>query len=217
VNVDPQTFDVDYKVIGNQAWKSEGAPGKFRPVGICGSGIIDAIAALYRAGIIRSNGAFLQEASTPRLRMDEKGHKEFVLARADETPTGKDVVITQRDVRQIQLAKAAIHAGCQIMMKRLGIGLPDRLVVAGAFGMHIERDNALAIGLFPRCKPEAVSFVGNAAGHGAYLALINRDKREEADRIARWTEHIELATEESFQKEFIKALAFPERKGSPAQ
>jgi uncharacterized 2Fe-2S/4Fe-4S cluster protein (DUF4445 family) len=211
VKVDPQTFDVDYKVIGNQAWKSEGAPGKFKPVGICGSGIIDAIAALYCTGIIRPNGAFLQEASTPRLRKDEKGQKEFVLARADETPTGKDIVITQRDVRQIQLAKAAIHAGCQIMMKRLGISLPDRLVVAGAFGMHIDRDNALAIGLFPRCKPEAVSFVGNAAGHGAYLALINRDKREEADRIARWTEHIELATEDSFQKEFIKALSFPDK------
>jgi uncharacterized 2Fe-2S/4Fe-4S cluster protein (DUF4445 family) len=213
VKVDPQTFDVDYKVIGNQAWKGEETPGKFRPVGICGSGILDAIAALYLSGVIRPNGAFMQGYITPRLRKDEKGYKEFVLARGEETPTGRDIVITQRDVRQIQLAKAAIRAGCQIMMKLLDVRLPDRLIVAGAFGMHIDRDNALAIGLFPQCKPETVSFVGNAAGHGAYLALINRGKREEADRIARWTEHIELATEESFQKEFLQALAFPERKG----
>jgi uncharacterized 2Fe-2S/4Fe-4S cluster protein (DUF4445 family) len=74
----------------------------------------------------------------------------------------------------------------------------------------VDRDNALVIGLFPECDPAAISFVGNAAGHGAYLALINKDKREEAGRIARWTEHIELATEKAFQKEFIEALDFPE-------
>ena len=133
-----------------------------------------------------------------------------MLAWAKETPIDQDIVVTQRDVRQIQLAKGAIHAGCQIMMKRLGISRPDRIIIAGAFGMHVDRDNALAIGLFPECNPERITFVGNAAGHGAYLALINKEKREEADRIARWTEHIELATEKAFQEEFIKALAFPD-------
>ena len=165
---------------------------------------------MYQSGLIRKNGAFSQDADTPRLRKGKDGAREFVLAWAEETPIDKDIVVTQRDVRQIQLAKAAIRAGCQIMMERLGISRPDRLIVAGAFGMHIDRDNALAIGLFPECDPDAISFVGNAAGHGAYLALINKDKREEAERIARWTEHIELATEKAFQKEFIKALAFPD-------
>ncbi len=215
VTIDPHTFEVDYKVIGNEGWKSGARTKRFKPVAICGSGIIDAIAALYRTGIIRPNGAFVQDDLTPRLRKDERGQKEFVLAGVEETPTGKEIVITQRDVRQIQLAKAAIRAGCHIMMERLGISRPDRLIVAGAFGMHIDRDSAVAIGLFPECDPETISFVGNAAGHGAFLALINRDKRDEADRIARWTEHIELATEESFQKMFIEALAFPDKQGKP--
>jgi uncharacterized 2Fe-2S/4Fe-4S cluster protein (DUF4445 family) len=83
------------------------------------------------------------------------------------------------------------------------------MVIAGAFGMHIDKRNALTIGLFPWCNPKNIIVVGNAAGHGAYLALVNRDKREEADRIARSVEHIELALEEEFQKEFLKALAFP--------
>jgi uncharacterized 2Fe-2S/4Fe-4S cluster protein (DUF4445 family) len=210
VRISPESFEVDFKVIGNDRWKRDQGPGKFRPVGICGSGIIDAIAALYQSGLIRKSGAFSHRADIPRLRKGKDGAREFVLAWAQETPIDQDIVVTQRDVRQIQLAKAAIRAGCQIMMERLGIIRPDRLIVAGAFGMHIDRDNALAIGLFPECNPDAIAFVGNAAGHGAYLALINKDKREEAERIARWTEHIELATEKAFQKEFIEALAFPD-------
>jgi uncharacterized 2Fe-2S/4Fe-4S cluster protein (DUF4445 family) len=209
VTIDPKSLEPDYKVIGNKGWKSEGAPAKFKPVGMCGSGILDAIAALYRAAIIGKNGAFSKSLDTPRLRRGTRGQQEFVLAWADETPINQDIVITQRDVRQIQLAKAAIHAGCRIMMNRLNISTPDRLIIAGAFGMHIDKDKALAIGLLPACDPGNISFVGNAAGHGAYLALLNRGKREEADRIARWTEHIELATEPSFQKEFIKGLDFP--------
>jgi uncharacterized 2Fe-2S/4Fe-4S cluster protein (DUF4445 family) len=85
----------------------------------------------------------------------------------------------------------------------------NRIVIAGAFGLHIDKENALVIGLFPYCPPENIIVVGNAAGHGAYLALVNRDKREEADRIARTVEHIELAVEDNFQKEFMKALAIP--------
>jgi uncharacterized 2Fe-2S/4Fe-4S cluster protein (DUF4445 family) len=210
VRISPESFDVDYKVIGNDTWKSDQRPGKFKPVGICGSGIIDAIAALYQGLLLRKSGTFSQRVDIPRLRKGKDGAREFVLAWANETPIDRDIVVTQRDVRQIQLAKAAIRAGCQIMMERLGISRPDRLIVAGAFGMHVDRDNALAIGLFPECDPDAISFVGNSAGHGAYLALINKDKREEADRIARWTEHIELATEKTFQREFIKALDFPD-------
>jgi uncharacterized 2Fe-2S/4Fe-4S cluster protein (DUF4445 family) len=210
VRINPESFEVDYKVIGNDTWKGDQRPGKFKPVGICGSGIIDAIAALYQSKLIQKSGTFSHRADIPRLRKGKDGAREFVLAWARETPIDQDIVVTQRDVRQIQLAKGAIRAGCQIMMERLGISRPDRLIVAGAFGLHVDRDNALAIGLFPECDPDAISFVGNAAGHGAYLALINKDKREEADRIARWTEHIELATEKAFQKEFIKALDFPD-------
>ena len=96
-----------------------------------------------------------------------------------------------------------------MLMHHLNVDVLPRMVIAGAFGMHIDKMNSLTIGLFPWCDPEKVVMVGNAAGHGAYLALVNRDKRSEADRIARAVTHIELALEEGFQKEFIKALSIP--------
>ena len=110
---------------------------------------------------------------------------EFVLVGHDETATGKDIVITQKDIRQIQLAKAALHAGCRVLMGCLGVEDIGSITIAGAFGMHIDKVSALNIGLFPWCDPKDISMVGNAAGHGAYLALIDRDKRKEADRMAR--------------------------------
>jgi uncharacterized 2Fe-2S/4Fe-4S cluster protein (DUF4445 family) len=94
-------------------------------------------------------------------------------------------------------------------MRRLNIDSVPRMAIAGAFGMHIDKENALAIGLFPRIEPEKMDMVGNAAGHGAYLALMNRAKRAEANRIAREVTHIELALEEDFQKEFLRALSIP--------
>jgi uncharacterized 2Fe-2S/4Fe-4S cluster protein (DUF4445 family) len=143
------------------------------------------------------------------LRKGRHGVTEFVVARGDETLTRNDIVFTQKDVRQVQLAKAALHGGCRVLMSRLNIDAIHRIVIAGAFGMHIDKESALTIGLFPHCEPDKIVMVGNAAGHGAYLALIDRDKREEADRIARRATHIELAMEEGFQKEFMKALAIP--------
>jgi uncharacterized 2Fe-2S/4Fe-4S cluster protein (DUF4445 family) len=98
-------------------------------------------------------------------------------------------------------------------MNRLGVEILPRMVIAGAFGMHIDKENALTIGLFPWCEPERIFMVGNAAGHGAYLALVDKSKREEAARIAREVEHIELAMEEGFQKEFVKSLSIPYKKG----
>jgi uncharacterized 2Fe-2S/4Fe-4S cluster protein (DUF4445 family) len=136
---------------------------------------------------------------------------EFVLVWKDETLTGRDIVLTQRDVRQIQLAKAALCAGCRVLMGHLGIASITRMVIAGAFGMHINKESALAIGLFPPCDPSRIFVVGNAAGHGAYLALLDRKKRAEADTIAPGVIHIELAREKGFQKEFMNGLSLPKR------
>ncbi len=97
-------------------------------------------------------------------------------------------------------------------MARLNIESIPRMVIAGAFGMHIDKANALALGLFPWCDPEQIALVGNAAGHGAYLALVDKNKREEAQRVARDVEHVELALEEGFQREFVKALSIPYKK-----
>jgi uncharacterized 2Fe-2S/4Fe-4S cluster protein (DUF4445 family) len=209
IRIDPATRDVDYAVIGKKGWASQHAPEKLKPIGLCGSAILDAVAQLFKAGIINQDGAFKNNQDTPALRTGETGIKEFLFVPGPETGIGRDIVLTQKDIRQIQLAKAAVQAGCKILMNHFNIDSINRIVIAGAFGLHIDKENALAIGLFPYCPPEKIITAGNAAGHGAYLALVNKDKREEADRIARTVEHVELAVEEDFQKEFMRALSFP--------
>lgn len=134
---------------------------------------------------------------------------EFLFVSAPETGIGRDIVLTQKDVRQIQLAKAAVQAGCRVLMRHFGLDSIDGIIIAGAFGLHIDKRHALDIGLLPGCDPEKVQVVGNAAGHGAYLALIDTDKRVEADAVARKVEHIELALEDDFQQEFLRCLSIP--------
>jgi uncharacterized 2Fe-2S/4Fe-4S cluster protein (DUF4445 family) len=209
IRIDPATRKVDYAVIGKKGWANQHTPGKLKPVGICGSAILDAVAQLFKAGVIEKNGAFTKKPNIPGLRRGETGVKEFIFVPATETGIGRDIVLTQKDIRQIQLAKAAVQAGCKILMNYFKLDSINRIVIAGAFGLHIDKESALTIGLFPYCPPKNIILVGNAAGHGAYLALVNRDKREEADRIARTVEHVELAVEEEFQKEFMKALSLP--------
>jgi len=209
INIDPETLEVDYKVIGRKGWARELPPGDLKPSGICGSGIIDMVAQLFKTRLINANGAFSRKINTPRLRKGKAGVTEYVVAWRHETSTRDDIVFTQKDVRQVQLAKAALHAGCKVLMRHLNIDTLYGLTIAGAFGMHIDKESTLTLGLLPQCEPDNIVMVGNAAGHGAYLALIDRSKRDEADRIARMVTHVELAMEEDFQSEFMKALAIP--------
>jgi len=211
VRIDPADLHIDYRVVGKVGWASEHQPGLLRPAGICGSGIIDTLAQLLKTGVIKKNGAFSEDRGTSRLRRGPSEVMEFVLVRSQETATGRDIVLTQKDIRQIQLAKAALHAGCKVLLNRLGLDSVTRMQVAGAFGLNIDKENALALGLFPWCDPKNITLVGNAAGHGAYLALLNKGKRKEADQIADRVTHIELAMDDAFQREFLNALAFPER------
>jgi uncharacterized 2Fe-2S/4Fe-4S cluster protein (DUF4445 family) len=196
-------------VVGREGWAGEHQPGALQPAGICGSGIIDALAQLFKAGAVKGTGAFSEGLNTPRLRKGPLGVMEFVLVRKQETATGEDIVLTQKDIRQIQLAKAALYGGCKVLLNHLGLEAVNRLQIAGAFGLNLDKENALRIGLFPWCDPEKITFVGNAAGHGAYLALMDKGKRGEAERIANQVTHIELAMEDTFQREFLKAMAFP--------
>ncbi|MGZ3591965.1 MAG: ASKHA domain-containing protein, partial [Thermodesulfobacteriota bacterium] len=116
------------------------------------------------------------------------------------------------DVRNVQLAKGALYAGAKLMMKRLGIDRLDKVVLAGAFGSYIDKEKAMVLGMFPDCDLTNVYAVGNAAGDGARIALLNRKKREEAEEIAQGVEYMELTIEADFQKEFIEALEFPHMK-----
>jgi uncharacterized 2Fe-2S/4Fe-4S cluster protein (DUF4445 family) len=140
------------------------------------------------------------------------GSPEFVIAWKDETSIGKNITITQQDVRNVQLAKAALYAGAKLMMSRLGIEKLDGVFLAGAFGSYIDARKAMILGMFPDCDLSHVRSVGNAAGDGAIIALLNRKKRIEADHLARWVEYVELTTEPDFQKEFIDAMSIPHLK-----
>jgi uncharacterized 2Fe-2S/4Fe-4S cluster protein (DUF4445 family) len=186
---------VEYQTIG-------GAP----PVGVCGSGILDSLAELYRAGIVDVKGRM---GDHPRVRAGtEGGGREFVLVGEEERAGQGAITITQKDVRELQLAKGAVRAGIQILLDGQGISEEeiDRVIIAGAFGTYIDVSSAVAIGMLPRLPLDRFQQVGNAAGMGAKLALVSRSKRAEAQEIARRVSYIELATEPGFTEVFAQAM-----------
>ncbi len=209
VRISSETQEVDYKVIGRDAWKSFSRLEEMEARGICGSGILDLLAELYVSGVIDKTGRFRRKQDSERLRPRPSGEPEFVIAWASETSIKKDITITQKDVRQIQLAKAALCAGCKVLLRRWGAEAPDLIKIAGAFGAHVNPMKALIIGLFPDVAVEKIVSIGNAAGDGARIALLNRKKRLEADSCSRRVEHVELAVEPEFQNEFIHAMHIP--------
>ncbi|OGN99234.1 MAG: ferredoxin [Chloroflexi bacterium RBG_13_51_52] len=207
LKIDRKTKEVQFKVIGNEKWNTEDK--KIGARGICGSGIFDAAAQMFTAGIIDKGGRFNMKVKSPRLRLNGNREPEFVIAWAKETAINHDIVICQKDIRAIQLAKGAMYSGAKIMMKRMGVTKIDRVILAGAFGSYIDKTSAAVIGLFPDCDPKFVYAVGNAAGDGARIALLNVAKRDEADLWARRVEYIELTLEPEFNRVFTKALNFP--------
>jgi len=212
IEIDPATKAVDYKVIGRDAWRKFSEPKEMKAKGICGSGILDLLAELYRAGIVAKSGAFNKKAleGHERFRVNpDTKQPEFVLAWAEESSIDKDIVVTQKDIRQIQLAKGALYAGCKLMVNRMGLKKVDRVKIAGAFGTHVDRTKALVMGLFPDCEIEMIEGVGNAAGDGCRAALLNVKKRVEANWCSRNVEYIELTVEGDFQKEFMEAMQLP--------
>jgi len=209
IEIEPSTKEVRFKVIGKTDWNTDLEAVEAK--GICGSGIIDAVAQMFRAGILQRNGRLNTDLETPRLRITDEG-PEFVIAWADETTIGQDIVVCQDDIRSVQLAKGALYAGAKIMMRRLGVANLDKVILAGAFGSYIDKESAAAIGLFPDCALENVYAVGNAAGDGARIALLNVGKRREADKMARQVEYVELTVEPDFDKVFSQAMWFPHMK-----
>jgi uncharacterized 2Fe-2S/4Fe-4S cluster protein (DUF4445 family) len=206
IEITTDTKEVRFKVIGKESWNTDledvGAKG------ICGSGIIDAASQLFLTGIIDRTGRFNASLQTARWRVTEDG-PEFVIAWANETAINQDIVVSQEDVRNIQLAKGAVYAGAKVMMRCLGVEKLDKVFLAGAFGSYIDKESAVTMGLFPDCALENIYAVGNAAGDGARIALLNVDKRVEADEVANQVEYIELSVAPDFESEFVQAMYFP--------
>lgn len=181
------------------------------PSGICGSGIIEAVAELFLAGVVGGNGRIV-EVTHPRIRrgLGEGGGKaEFVIAWPHETSTGRAITVHSDDIRAIQLAKAALYAGAKLLMKRLNLAAVDKIVLAGGFGSYIDPKHAMILGLIPDCELHKVMAVGNAAGDGARMILLDKKKRVEAEWAARWVTYIETAVEPTFQTEFVNSIDIP--------
>jgi uncharacterized 2Fe-2S/4Fe-4S cluster protein (DUF4445 family) len=174
--------------------------------------MVDIIAELLKCRIINRQGRFERNVTSPRLRISN-GDVEFVLARSEETLTGKAVTITQKDIGEIQLAKAAIFAGCSILMRRQNVEIKDlgRVFVAGAFGSYINPENAKFIGLVPDVPTEKIRFVGNTAITGAKMALVSKEARETAEMLSKKVRYLELATDPDLTEEFFKATSIPHK------
>ena len=211
VKIDPVTKEPQYKVIGKADWHTH-IEGKINAKGICGSAIIDVVAEMFKAGVIDKTGKFVMDSGTNRVRKDVGGKPEYVLAWADETSINQDITVTQSDVRALQLAKGALYTGAKLMMQKMDVTKLDRVELAGAFGSHIDREASLTLGMFPDVPIDKVVVVGNAAGDGARMALLNKGKRTEADQRARWVNFVEIATEPAFEKEFMMAMHIPHMK-----
>ena len=204
VAIDDSSLEARYKLIGEEQWNTG------RPKGICGSAVLDAVAELYRVGIINRGGKFsADETLSKRVRRGKSG-MEYVIAYAEETFVGCDIVVTQKDVRQIQLAKGALYVAASTLLKQFGITSPDKILLAGAFGTYLDRKSALLIGMIPECPLENIFAVGNSAGDGARIALLNVDKRREAREVAARVTRYELPTDPDFQDKFIRSMNFPE-------
>jgi uncharacterized 2Fe-2S/4Fe-4S cluster protein (DUF4445 family) len=208
VRIDPVTLTPRFRVIGEEHWSDELPDEAIQAAGICGSGIIDLVAELFAAGIIEAGGKFVRDTPSPNFRPTQQVG-EYVVATAAQTSTGQEIVITQQDIRAIQFAKSALYTGAKLLMERRGVEQVDRVLLAGGFGAHIDKVRAMMIGLFPDCDLDRVYPVGNSAGDGAVLCLLNRDYRQRAREIARWIDYVETAIEPNFQARFVDALALP--------
>jgi uncharacterized 2Fe-2S/4Fe-4S cluster protein (DUF4445 family) len=199
LQINPKDYLVSYKTIGD-----------VKPAGLCGSGIIDTVANLLKCHIIDRNGSFITTSSSSRLKTI-KGEKSFTLIPKEEAT--RDIIITHKDIREIQLAKAAIYTGCYILMKKKNVKPCDikKFYVAGAFGNYISLENAKYIGMLPDIPTKFITFVGNSAGTGARMALISRSQRRIASSLGQKIDYVELGLDPNFQAEFVSATCFPHK------
>jgi uncharacterized 2Fe-2S/4Fe-4S cluster protein (DUF4445 family) len=209
VRIDPETLEPRFRVIGSELWSDDPGfadeLGEQGVTGICGSGIIEAIACLYLAGIIKPDGSFDAAAASRSARVQTRDRTHAYLLHNGEPR----IFIEQNDVRAIQLAKAALYAGARLLMDRMGVDRVDRIRLAGAFGSHIDVKYAMVLGMIPDCDLAQVSSANNAAGTGARIALLNGASRTEIEKRVRRIEKVETAVDPNFQKHFVEAMGIP--------
>jgi uncharacterized 2Fe-2S/4Fe-4S cluster protein (DUF4445 family) len=213
VEIDPVTKEPRFKVIGCDLWSTEDGFAEATAVtgitGICGSGIIEAVAEMRAAGLVDASGLIgsAEAAGTPRLIPEGRTHAYILYdGRADDGPL---ISVTQGDIRAIQLAKSALYAGARLLMDELGVDEVDRVVLAGAFGAHISPKHAMILGMIPDCPLDKVFSAGNAAGTGARIALCNRAARAGIEATVHQIHKVETAIEPRFQEHFVAANAIP--------
>jgi len=215
VRIDSATGESRFRVIGSETWSDE--PGFDDAVadtgitGICGSGIIEVVAELWLAGLMDSDGVIGGSGTRTSPRIVAEGRTCSYVLHDPGTDEDHQILVTQNDIRAIQLAKSALYAGVRLLMDHLGVDQVDQIGLAGAFGSHIDTVRATVLGLIPDCDPDKVASVGNAAGAGAAMALLSGAARVEIQEIVRRVEKVETALEPSFQHHFVDAMAIPHR------
>jgi uncharacterized 2Fe-2S/4Fe-4S cluster protein (DUF4445 family) len=211
VRIDPKTLEPKFRVIGTEQWSDEDgfieSSDKTGITGICGSAIIEVVAEMFLSGIISEDGVIDGALAAKSPRIFENGRTFSYLLHDG----AQRITVTQNDVRAIQLAKAALYAGIKLLMEKLGVTHVDEIRFAGAFGSFIDPKYAMVLGLIPDCDLSRVKAVGNAAGTGARMALLNRTHRREIEATVTKVEKIETALEPHFQQLFVHAMAMPNK------
>jgi uncharacterized 2Fe-2S/4Fe-4S cluster protein (DUF4445 family) len=213
VEIDPATKAPRFRVIGCDLWSDE--PGFAEATqatgitGICGSGIIEAVAEMRMAGILDASGLIGGPEATGTARCEAQGRTYAYLLHDGTEAGGPRILVTQGDIRAIQLAKSALYAGARLLMDKRGVDRVDRVVLAGAFGAHISPKHAMVLGMIPDVPLDRVTSAGNAAGHGARIALCNRTERARIEATVGRIQKIETAVEPRFQEHFVNANALP--------
>jgi uncharacterized 2Fe-2S/4Fe-4S cluster protein (DUF4445 family) len=184
--------------------------GRSKPIGICGSGLIDSVAEFLETGMIDQNGKFRRDLSTDRVRIGPDGY-EYVLARKEETLIHEDIVLTEIDIENLIRTKAAIYAGCKVLLSSVGLSFKDleQFIIAGGFGRHLDLEKAIFIGLLPEIDIEKFLFVGNGSLLGARLLSFSKNLLREAERIALMMTNLELSNHPTFMNEFVAAMFLP--------
>ena len=184
--------------------------GRSRPIGICGSGLIDTVAEFLETGMIDQNGKFRRDLPTNRVRKGPDGY-EYVLARKEETLIHEDIVLTEIDIENLIRTKAAIYAGCKVLLDSVGLGFKDleQVIIAGGFGRHLDLEKAIFIGLLPEMDIDKFIFVGNGSLLGARLLSFSKNLLKETERIAMMMTNLELSNHPTFMNEYIAAMFLP--------